>query len=78
MRNKKDREQQELNEAPVTLAVFLESYNKNTPIGFPRATPSMLKKFQEAHPALFKQKDGWSVTKHRKRLIDWLSSNPKI
>lgn len=78
MRNKRDKEQQELNEALVTLVVFLESYNQNTPIGFPRATVRTLKKFQEAHPMLFRQKDAWSVTRHRKKLIDWLSSNPDI
>lgn len=78
MRNKKDKEQQELNEAPVTLAAFLESYNQNIPAGFPHSTVATLKKFQEAHPMLFKQKDAWSVTRHRKRLIDWLSSNPDI
>ncbi len=76
MRNKKDKEQQDLNEAPVTLAAFLESYNQNIPAGFPRSTVAALKKFQEAHPILFKQKDARSVTRHRKKLMDWLSSNP--
>ena len=75
MRNKRDREQLELNEAPVTLVVFLESYNKNIPAGFPHASAVMLKKFQDAHPTLFKRNDMWSVAKHRKRLIDWLSSH---
>ena len=75
MRNKKDKEQQEINETPVTAAVFLEAYNKNIPEGFPRATTATLRKFQEAHPALFKRKDMWSIDRHRKRLIDWLSSN---
>ena len=78
MRNKRDKEQQELNEAPVTLAVFLEGYNKNIPTGFPRASVATLKKFQDAHPTLFRQKDAWSVTRHRKRLIDWLFSNQDI
>jgi len=78
MRNKKDKEQKEQNEALVTLAVFLESYNKNIPAGFPRATAATLRKFQDAHPALFKHKDGWSVDRHRKRLFDWLSSNSDI
>lgn len=78
MRNKRDKEQSELNEAPVTLVMFLESYNKNIPVGFPRASVVTLKKFQDAHPTLFKRNDAWSVTKHRKRLIDWLSSNPEI
>ena len=75
MRNKRDKEQQELNESLITLAAFLESYNQNIPVSFPRATVTTLKKFQETHPMLFRQKDAWSVTRHRKRLIDWLSSN---
>ncbi|OGN05737.1 MAG: hypothetical protein A2831_03660 [Candidatus Yanofskybacteria bacterium RIFCSPHIGHO2_01_FULL_44_17] len=75
MRNKRDKEQQELNEAPVTLAVFLEAYNKGLPAGFSRATVRTLRKFQEAHPTFFKGKDMWSIDRHRKRLFDWLSSN---
>lgn len=78
MRNKKDKKQQELNEAPVTLAVFLESYNQNIPADFPHATIATLKKFQEAHPMLFRQENAWSVTRHRKKLIDWFSSNPDV
>lgn len=75
MRNKRDKEQQEINEAPVTLAVFLEAYNKGVPAGSVRATTATLKKFQDAHPTLFKGKDAWSIDRHRKRLIDWLASN---
>ena len=78
MRNDKDKEQSRINETPVTLAVFLEDYNKNIPTGFPRASVAALKKFKEKHPALFKLKDAWSVTQHRKRLMDWLSSNQDI
>ena len=76
MRNKRDKEQQELNETPVTLAKFLEFYNKGVPSGFSRASVALLKKFQETHPTLFKGKDMWSIDRHRKKLIDWLSSNP--
>ena len=78
MRNKKDKERQELNETPVTLAVFLESFNQNIPTDFSRATVRTLKKFQEVHLALFKHKDAWSITRHRKKLIDWLASNPDL
>ncbi len=78
MRNKKDKEQAEFNEAQVTLAMFLESYNKNIPTGFPRASVVTLRKFQDAHPMLFKQADTWSITRHRKRLMDWLSSGSDL
>lgn len=75
MRSLKDKENKEINETPVTLAVFLEAYNKNIPEGFPRATSATLRKFQEEHPTLFKRKDMWSIDRHRKRLIDWLASS---
>jgi hypothetical protein len=78
MRNKQDKERQEHNEAPVKLSVFLESYNQSIPAGFSRATVTTLKKFEEAHPVLFRQKDAWSVDRHRKKLMDWLSSNPDV
>ncbi|HEY4506683.1 MAG TPA: hypothetical protein VJH71_00770 [Candidatus Paceibacterota bacterium] len=74
MKNKKDKERAEFNEKPVSLAVFFESYNKSIPPTFPKATISILKKFENTHPDLFKQKDGWSVDRHRKRLMDWLAS----
>jgi len=78
MRNNKDREQLELNEAQTTLLMFLESYNKNIPASFPRASVATLKKFQDAHPMLFKQTDMWSVSRHRKRLMDWFSSHSDL
>ena len=78
MRNKEDKERQEQNETPVTLEVFLEFYNQNIPSSFSPVTITKLKNFQEAHPMLFKRKDKWSVTQHRKKLMDWLFSNPDI
>ena len=59
----------------VPLLTFLESYNLNLPKGFPRATVGMLQKFHGLYPVLFKHGDTWSIARHRKRLIDWLSSN---
>ena len=56
-------------------ADFIDSYNHSIPVGFPRATAVRLKEFQATHPLLFKKGDGWSIDKHRKRLMDWLSSN---
>ena len=55
--------------------VFLEEYNKNLPVSFPKASLSALEEFHEKHPFLFKGgTDKWSMDKHRKRLMDWLSS----
>ena len=58
----------------IPLAAFLESYNKNIPASFPKASVSILKKFQSIYPALFKHGDMWSLAQHRKKVIDWLSS----
>ena len=64
----------EINQITTELPVFLASYNSSLPAGFPRASSKMLKKFQATHPSLFKDANQWSITKHRKKLMDWLSS----
>ena len=64
----------ELNQTENSMADFIESYNKTIPQGFPRASVAALQQFQTSHPILFKKGAGWSVDKHRKRLMDWLSS----
>jgi len=75
---KKTRAELELNQNQVTLAMFLNDYNQNIPNGFRPVSANVLKKFQEAHPNMFKQKDSWSVARHRKRLMDWMSSNSDV
>ena len=70
---KKNREELEISQMQITLLAFLESYNQNIPASFPRASIAILKKFQDAHPMLFKNGDTWSTGQHRKILIDWLS-----
>ncbi len=67
--------QQELNVAMTTLSSFAETYNKTIPLGFPRASAKVLLQFQAAHPLLFKNGDEWSIDRHRKRVMDWLSSH---
>ena len=64
----------ELNQVEISLNDFIESYNKTIPASFPRASVTALREFQISHPILFKKGGGWSVDKHRKRLMDWLSS----
>lgn len=61
-----------------TMPVFMESYNKSIPASFPQASVKTLKRFQVVHPTLFKQNDEWSVDKHRKKLMDWLSSYREV
>ncbi|OGC84861.1 hypothetical protein A3F55_00045 [Candidatus Adlerbacteria bacterium RIFCSPHIGHO2_12_FULL_53_18] len=57
------------------LAVFLQYYNQNTPEQFPRATTESLQKFKAAHAELFKDTNEWTIDKHRKKLMDWLTSS---
>lgn len=59
----------------ISLADFLESYNKNMPVSFPRASAKLLIKFKETHPTLFKKGDTWSLDQHRKKLMDWIPQN---
>ncbi len=61
-----------ISERQISLADFLESYNKNMPDSFPRATVALLKEFQAAHSSLFKHGNLWSLDQHRKKLMDWL------
>jgi len=62
----------------ITNVEFLEAYNRTTPEGFPRVSISMLQRFQDEHPNLFKRSGLWSLDLHRKRLIDWLPRNPQV
>jgi hypothetical protein len=67
----------EVNQAIVSLASFMESYNKSAPSHLPAASLKTLKQFQEAYPALFRKEDEWSIDKHRKKFMDWTVSNKK-
>ncbi len=73
MKSKREKEELELNQMQISLSAFLESYNQNIPSAFPRASAATLKKFQDTHPALFRNGDMWSTAQHRKKLMDWLS-----
>ena len=73
MRRKNDAH--ELNKVMTSAVIFMESYNKSVPSGFPRVSAKALKKFQSVHPTLFKHGDDWSIDRHRKRLMDWLISH---
>lgn len=66
-----------ISQEQVSLSEFLESYNKNMPPAFPRATPALLKKFKDDHAMLFKHGDSWSLDQHRKKMMDWLPRNVK-
>lgn len=73
MKQKKNKEE-DTNFIGASPENFVKYYNENIPASFPRATLRILKKFQQFHPALFKKDGEWIINKHRKKLMDWLSS----
>ncbi len=75
---KAKRKEYELSQTQTTLAAFLVAYNQSIPSGFPAASVTTLQQFRRVHPALFKHGSQWSVALHRKRVMDWLSGNPRL
>jgi len=74
----KHRDDPKLSEIRITASDFLLSYNQNMPIGFPRVSVTLLKKFKDEHPLLFKRDNLWSLDQHRKKLMDWLPRNVEV
>ena len=72
---KRKKNDLEFNQIRTTLPIFMEFYNKTTPVSFPRVSIKILKKFQELHPMLFRGGDEWSIDRHRKKVMDWLPSH---
>lgn len=68
----------DVGQAQISFSEFLESYNRNMPSAFPRATVVLMKKFKEDNVSLFKHGDLWSLEQHRKRLMDWIPRNAKF
>lgn len=56
----------------LSISDFLEFYNKNLPVAFPKASLHFLKEFRKTYPSLFKGEDSWSLDQHRKKFMDWL------
>lgn len=75
LKRRKEKQYLDVSEIQIPLSEFLESYNGNIPVGFPRASTATLKEFQGTHATLFKHGNMWSVAQHRKRVIDWLPSH---
>ncbi len=73
MKRRKNIEQ-EISKIVVSTSVFLASYNRDIPKGFPEASLENLEQFYKAHPLLFKDGRKWSMDRHRKRVMDWLAS----
>lgn len=73
VKEKKNNEQ-DVNFVGATTDDFVKYYNENIPKSYPRATMKILRKFQSLYPSLFKENGEWTINKHRKKLMDWLSS----
>ena len=67
--------EEETNVAKTSVAVFVDNYNENLPASFPQATVKNMNEFQATYPSLFKSNNDWSITKHRKKVMDWLVSH---
>ncbi|OGE84737.1 MAG: hypothetical protein A3J48_04210 [Candidatus Doudnabacteria bacterium RIFCSPHIGHO2_02_FULL_46_11] len=67
--------QEDLNAVKTNAEDFLAKYNSNLPDAFPRASAEALEKFRATHASLFNGINDWTIEKHRKKVMDWLSSN---
>jgi hypothetical protein len=72
---KKNSQEIKLNEIPLSLSEFLESFNHNMPSNFPQVSEEQLLKFKEEHEVLFRKVKTWSLDLHRKKVMDWLPRN---
>jgi len=64
--------EKERSEQPLSMVDFLAVYNKDLPEAFPRATLASLTMFRDAYPNLFKNREIWTLDRHRKKFMDWL------
>ena len=74
MKVKSYKEEAAASQTQISLADFLEFYNKNIPATFGQATTELLQTFRREHPSLFKHGDMWSLDEHRKKIMDWIPS----
>ena len=77
MQGKKSTEP-DLNFIGKSISVFVQYYNQNIPSQFPRASVRALEAFKVTHPELFKEGAQWTIDKHRKRFMDWLTANKEM
>jgi len=64
----------EINFTGKSLAVFVQYYNQNIPAQSPKASVEALERFKADHAELFKDSNEWTIDKHRKKVMDWLTS----
>lgn len=64
----------DINSIKTSVVDFVAYYNLNIPKSFPRASLQSMEKFRATYASLFNGVDDWSIEKHRKKVMDWLSS----
>ncbi|RJO60847.1 hypothetical protein C4544_04385 [candidate division WS5 bacterium] len=52
---------------------FIEDYNQLFNVPQTEATRRLCNLYRNEHPNDFKATDEWSIEKHRKRFMDWMS-----
>ena len=67
----------DVSELLLSLPEFVLSYNRTIPETFPRASSALLLRYRGEHAMFFKHKDQWSLSEHRKKIMDWLPLNSK-
>jgi hypothetical protein len=60
------------NEEKNSLNNFIEDYNQLFNVPNTKANTEVCQKYKSEHPNEFKNYD-WSIQKHRKRFMDWMS-----
>lgn len=67
----------ERSEKKLSLPEFLQAYNENLPLQFPRASLPYLREFKKTYTGLFASEEAWSLDQHRKKVMDWLPAHLK-
>ena len=68
----------ERSEKHISFAEFMRSYNADLPAAFPHASAALLKEFRKSNESLFKDGDLWSLDRHRKKVMDWLTTRTRV
>ncbi|MFZ1075382.1 MAG: hypothetical protein WAN50_03355 [Minisyncoccia bacterium] len=68
----------ERSEKHLSFSDFLASYNEDLPEQFPQASVELLREFRKTNKSLFKEGEQWSLDRHRKKVMDWLTIRTKI
>ena len=55
---------------------FIENYNLLFNVPNNKANKNVCEQYRKEHPNEFKG-DGWSIVKHRKKLMDWFSKQSR-